>query len=113
MEKVRDLDKKKLMNELTQGKEFVKQLKRQIGPLASPQECDLLIGKILCTLEKSLSILNLKALLLEGGINNPNNSTSSSSSISFPGNNSNNSPKREVLDSSRDQLSKSMVSKKR
>ncbi|KAJ8529269.1 hypothetical protein K7X08_036104 [Anisodus acutangulus] len=110
MEKVKALEKKKLINELTQGREFVNQLKNQLGPLASPQECDLLLGKILCTLEKSLSILNLKALL-EGGINA--SSTSSCSSISFLGNNNNNSPKSEVLDSSGDQLDKNMVSKKR
>ncbi|TMW81169.1 hypothetical protein EJD97_011379 [Solanum chilense] len=115
MEKVKSMEKKKLINELTQGKEFVNQLKNQIiGPLASPEECDLLIGKILSTLEKSLSILNLKALLLEGGINNINNSTSSCSSISFLGNNNNNiSPKSEVFDSSREKLDKNMVSKKR
>ncbi|KAK6804638.1 hypothetical protein RDI58_002422 [Solanum bulbocastanum] len=114
MEKVKSMEKKKLINELTQGKEFVNQLKNQIiGPLASPEECDLLIGKILSTLEKSLSILNLKALLLEGGINNTNNSTASCSSISFLGSNNNISPKSEVFDSSRDQLDKNMVSKKR
>ncbi|XP_055817148.1 probable WRKY transcription factor 41 [Solanum dulcamara] len=112
MEKVKGLEKKKLMNELTQGKEFVNQLKNQIGPLSSPEERDLLIGKILCTLEKSLSILNLKALLLEGGINNTNNSTASCSSMSFLGS-KNNSPKSEVLDSSRDQFDKNIVSKKR
>ncbi|KAK4738889.1 hypothetical protein R3W88_002586 [Solanum pinnatisectum] len=115
MEKVKSMEKKKLINELTQGKEFVNQLKNQIiGPLASSEECDLLIGKILATLEKSLSILNLKSLLLEGGINNTNNSTASCSSISFLGSNNNNiSPKSEVFDSSRDQLDKNMVSKKR
>ncbi|KAK4379205.1 hypothetical protein RND71_001067 [Anisodus tanguticus] len=110
MEKVKALEKKKLINELTQGREFVNQLKKQLGQLASPEECILLLGKILCTLEKSLSILNLKALLLEGGINA--NSTSSCSSISFLGNN-NKSPKSEVLDSSGDQLGQNLVSKKR
>lgn len=111
MEKVKGLEKKKLIRELTQGKEFVNQLKKQLGPLASPEECDLLLGKILSSLEKSLSILNLKALLLDGGIN-AYNSTSSCSSMSFLGNN-NNSPKSEVLDSLGDQLDKNMVSKKR
>ncbi|XP_060218454.1 probable WRKY transcription factor 41 [Lycium barbarum] len=110
MEKVKALEKKKLISQLTQGKELVNQLKKQLGPLASPEECDLLLGKILSTLEKSLSILNLKALLLDGGIN-ANNSTSSCSSISFLGNN--HSPKSEVLDSSVDQLDKNIVSKKR
>ncbi|PHU09703.1 hypothetical protein BC332_21563 [Capsicum chinense] len=110
MEKVKGLEKKKLISELTQGKELVKQLKKLIGPLASPEECDLLLGKILSSLEKSLSILNLKALLLKGGIN-ANNSTSSCSSISFLGNN--NSPMSEVFDSPSDHLDKNMVSKKR
>lgn len=109
MEKVKGLEKKKLITELTQGREFVNQLKKQIGPLASPEECDLLLGKILFSLEKSLSILNLKALLLEDG---NANSTSSCSSISFLGNN--NSPKSEVLDSSKDQLvGQNVFSKKR
>nr|ASK06112.1 WRKY transcription factor [Withania somnifera] len=106
MERVKGLEKKKLIPELTQGKELVNQLKKRLGPLASPEECDFLLGKILSKLEKSLSILNLKALLHEGGINT-NNSTSSCSSISFLGNNNNNnSPKTEELD-------KNMVSKKR
>ncbi|OIT29406.1 PREDICTED: probable WRKY transcription factor 41 [Nicotiana attenuata] len=109
MEKVQALEKKKLINELTQGREFVNQLKKQIGPLASPEECDLLLGKILSSLEKSLSILNLKALLLEGG---NANSTSSCSSISFLGNNI--SPKSEVLDSTKDQMvGKNVFTKKR
>ncbi|CAN4108391.1 unnamed protein product [Withania somnifera] len=115
MEKVKDLEKKKLISELTQGKEFVNQLKNQLGPLASPEECDFLLGKILSSLEKSLSILYFKAaLLLDDGIN-ANNSTSSCSSVPFLGNNNNNnnSQKSEVLDSSRDQFDKNRVSKKR
>ncbi|KAJ8556232.1 hypothetical protein K7X08_022990 [Anisodus acutangulus] len=60
MEKVKDWDKKTLITELTQGKEFVNKLKNQFDPLASPEKCDLLLEKILSSLDKSLSILNWK-----------------------------------------------------
>lgn len=56
MEKVKAWDKETLITELTQGKEFV----NQFDPLASPEECDLLLEKILSSLDKSLSILNWK-----------------------------------------------------
>ncbi|OIS99656.1 putative wrky transcription factor 41 [Nicotiana attenuata] len=42
--------------------EFANRLKSKIDPLASPEECDLLLEKILSSLDKSLSILNLKAV---------------------------------------------------
>lgn len=61
MEKVKAWEKKTLITELTQGMEFVNRLKSKIDPLASPEECDLLLEKILSSLDKSLSILNLKA----------------------------------------------------
>lgn len=60
MEKVKAWDKETLISELTQGKEFVNMLKNQFDPLASPKECDLLLEKILSSLDKSLSILNWK-----------------------------------------------------
>lgn len=60
MEKVKAWDKETLIAELTQGKEFVNRLKNQFDPLASPEECDLLLEKILSSLDKSLSILNWK-----------------------------------------------------
>lgn len=60
MEKVKGWDKEILITELTQGKEFVNRLKHQFDPLASPEECDLLLEKILSSLDKSLSILNWK-----------------------------------------------------
>ncbi|KAK4723713.1 hypothetical protein R3W88_026492 [Solanum pinnatisectum] len=64
MEKVKAWDKESLITELTQGKEFV----NQFDPLASPEECDLLLDKILSSLEKSLSILNCEVL---NGTNDP------------------------------------------
>ncbi|KAK6777316.1 hypothetical protein RDI58_024033 [Solanum bulbocastanum] len=64
MEKVKAWDKESLITELTQGKEFVS----QFDPLASPKECDLLLEKILSSLEKSLSILNCEVL---NGTNDP------------------------------------------
>ncbi|XP_070038270.1 transcription factor WRKY19-like isoform X2 [Nicotiana tomentosiformis] len=62
MEKVKAWEKMTLITELTQGLELVNRLKSKIDPLASPEECDLLLEKILSSLDKSLSILNLKAV---------------------------------------------------
>lgn len=64
MEKVKAWGKESLITELTQGKEFV----NQFDPLASPKECDLLLEKILSSLDKSLSILNCEVL---NGTNDP------------------------------------------
>ena len=47
-----------LINELNQGREFTKQLKNHLGPLSSPELCDLLIQKIISSYEKAISLLN-------------------------------------------------------
>ncbi|XP_060204250.1 probable WRKY transcription factor 53 [Lycium barbarum] len=80
MEKVKAWDKKTLITELTQGKDCVNKLKNQFDPLASPEECDLLLEKILSSLDKSLSILNWKVF---NGTSDP---FSCCSTISVPGN---------------------------
>ncbi|XP_004248079.1 probable WRKY transcription factor 30 [Solanum lycopersicum] len=64
MEKVKVWNKESLITELTQGKEFV----NQFDPLASPEENDFLLEKILSSIDKSLSILNCEVY---NGTNDP------------------------------------------
>ncbi|NP_001312475.1 probable WRKY transcription factor 41 [Nicotiana tabacum] len=115
MEKVKAWEKMTLITELTQGLELVNRLKSKIDPLASPEECDLLLEKILSSLDKSLSILNLKAVNV---IRDPCCCSSISvlgvSKFGIPTSTLGKSPKSEGsdLDYSRDQ-GKNMVFKKR
>uniref|UniRef100_A0A5B7C2R3 Putative WRKY transcription factor 46 n=1 Tax=Davidia involucrata TaxID=16924 RepID=A0A5B7C2R3_DAVIN len=52
------MEKAIIINELTQGRELVNQLKRHLDPSTSRQTCELLLDKILSSYEKSLSMLN-------------------------------------------------------
>ncbi|PON76543.1 WRKY domain containing protein [Trema orientale] len=53
-----DFEQKTLINELTQGKELAKQLISHLQPSSSKETRDVLVGKILSSYEKALSMLN-------------------------------------------------------
>ncbi|XP_076903468.1 putative WRKY transcription factor 41 [Bidens hawaiensis] len=52
------MEKRPLMNELTQGRELANQLKGHLDKPMSPQACEFLVEKILSSYEKALSMLN-------------------------------------------------------
>lgn len=53
-----DIEQKTLINELTEGKELAKQLMSHLQPSSSQETRDILVGKILSSYEKALSMLN-------------------------------------------------------
>ncbi|EXB62209.1 putative WRKY transcription factor 46 [Morus notabilis] len=57
MERTVNLEQKTLINELIQGKELAKQLMNHLQPFSSPEKRNFLVGKILSSYEKALSML--------------------------------------------------------
>ncbi|KAK1418656.1 hypothetical protein QVD17_27801 [Tagetes erecta] len=57
------MEKRPLMNELTQGRELANQLKHHLDQTISPHTCEFLLQKILSSYENALSMLNTTNVL--------------------------------------------------
>lgn len=62
MDKVNPREQKNLIIELTQGRDMANELKKQLDPVKSRENCEALVEKILSTYDKALAMLTWKAL---------------------------------------------------
>ncbi|KAJ4831819.1 hypothetical protein Tsubulata_040610 [Turnera subulata] len=109
MEKLMESEQTTLINELTQGKELTEQLRNHLNPSSPIETRQFLIGKILSSYEKALSILSWV-----DSVQGPKPTTNIITTLESPHSFANSSPRSEVFDQDlKDQSPKDVLKKRK